>query len=409
MAVENANDWIISVDDHVIEPPNLWQDRLPARFKERGPKVLRDERGDAWHFEGKRIPVNGLVTMGGFERSTYNPLPVNYADIRPSCYDPKARLEAMNEDGIIASMVFPNLPRFCGQEFSEGPDREMALYCIQAYNDFIIDEWSASAPGRFIPCIITPLWDSRLAAAEIERCAAKGARAVTFSEQPTDLGLPSIHDTRGFWDPVFRTAEEAGVTLAVHLGSSSTMPWAPTDAPSMVPLVLMGWRAASTLTNWLFSSVFARFPGLRVTLSEGGIGWLPSTLGRCDYSQFQYRPWGERYIYHKDQSITDQGVGFTSWAHGDLTPSQVFQKNMRGCCIVEQEAHPVDSIRQVGADYIFLETDFPHADSTYPTTHKLVDEALVSFTEEERYALRRGNAESWYNFEAATPPVALAS
>ena len=408
MALDNFEDWIISVDDHVIEPPHVWQSRLPKKFLDRAPRVVHDENGEAWLYDGKRIPINGLVTQGGLDRSTYNPLPTTFEAMRPFCYDPKERIKAMNQDGVLASMCFPHLPRFCGQEFSEGPDRELGLLCIQAYNDFIIDEWCGEAPDRLIPCIITPLWDARLAADEIERCAAKGAKAVTFSEQPTDLHSPSIHDPRHYWDPLFSAAQDTNTALAVHLGSSSTMPWAPSDAPSMIPLVLMGWRAATTLTNWLYSSVFARFPQLRLTLSEGGIGWLPNTLSRCDYSQLQYRAWGERYIYHKDLSITDQGEGFVSWAYGDMTPTDVYRKHIRGCCIAEQEGYAADCIRQVGPEYIVLETDFPHADSTWPNTHSKIDAALAGFTAEEQYMLRRGNAEAWYDFKAPTvSPVPL--
>jgi predicted TIM-barrel fold metal-dependent hydrolase len=406
VAVSNLADWVISVDDHVIEPPHLWQARLPRRFKARGPRIVHEDQGDFWHYDGTRVPINGLVTQAGFETATHNPRPARFADMPAYCYDADARLEAMNRDGVLASLCLPTFPRACGQAFSERPDRELGLLCIRAYNDFIIDEWCAADPGRFIPCIITSQ-EARLAAAEIERCAAKGAKSVTFSEQPVDMNLRSIHDPGRYWDPLFRAAEETGMTVSVHLGSSSSMPWAPPDASPMVSWAKLGWRAASTLTDWVFSDVLARFPKLKVDLAESGIGWLPSTLARLDYVHSRYGPWAERYVFTRDTgSIVDRGDGFSTWPHGQLTPTDVFRAHVRGCCIANQDGFVAETIHQIGSQYVLMETDFPHTDSTWPHSHEFIDDALKGFTADEQHALRRGNAEAWYGFKPATPAVA---
>src|SRR5690606_3419724 len=139
-------------------------------------------------------------------------------------------------------------------------------------------------PGRFIPLMIIPLWDPQIAAAEIERCAAMGAKGITFPENPHPLGLPSIHAKDLHWDPVFRSAEEAGLPLCTHVGSSSRVPRTSPDSPVLVTAATAGVNAQLTLADWLFSGVFLRFPRLKLCLSEGGIGWMPYILERVDFT-----------------------------------------------------------------------------------------------------------------------------
>ena len=169
-----------------------------------------------------------------------------------------------------------------GQLFWEGSDHELGLACVHAYNDWMIDEWSASAPGRLIPLIILPLWDPEAAAAEIERCAGMGARGLAFSENPEPLGLPTIYDPDGYWDPVFASANDTEMVVCTHIGSSSSMPATSKGAPH---LVSKAWRQgavpSATMMDWLFCGVFQRFENLKLALSEGGIGWIPFFLQSC--------------------------------------------------------------------------------------------------------------------------------
>jgi len=190
--------------------------------------------------------------------------------MRPGCYDPIARVADMDRAGIAASLCFPSFPRFCGQTFYEATDRELGLLCVRAYNDWMLDEWCGSAPGRLIPQIIIPLWDPQAAATEIDRCASLGARALTFSENPARLGLPSIHSRDRYWDPVFAAAAANEVVLCTHIGSSSHVPSVSDDSPS---LVTFAWSFAAmssgTTVDWWFSSVFQRFANLKIALSRG--------------------------------------------------------------------------------------------------------------------------------------------
>ena len=216
--------WMISVDDHVIEPPGLWRDRIATKDRDRAPRVIREDGIDYWAFEAVRTPIPGTIVTAGQSRDVTSPLPVNYEDMDPAVYDLEARIEAMDRDGVLASLCFPFFPRFAGQTFSEASDREFAYQCLKIYNDWIIDEWCGGVPGRMIPLIIIPLYDPMLAAAEIERSAAKGAKAISFSENPTKLGYPSIHDLDGYWNPVLQAANDTKMPLCVHFGSSSSMP-----------------------------------------------------------------------------------------------------------------------------------------------------------------------------------------
>src|SRR6266567_3539579 len=216
--------WFISVDDHLIEPARLWQERLPERWRETGPRIVREGGSEFWVYEDRQIVTTGLNAVAGKRREEFSPEPITYEEMRPGCYDPAARVADMNAGGVLASMLFPSFPRFCGQIFHEAKDKDLALLCVKAYNDWMIDEWSAAAPGRFIPMIIVPLWNPTEIAREIERCAAKGVTAVAFSENPEPLGLPTIHDINRYWDPLLRAAEETQMVISMHVGSSSTLP-----------------------------------------------------------------------------------------------------------------------------------------------------------------------------------------
>jgi predicted TIM-barrel fold metal-dependent hydrolase len=209
---------VVSVDDHVIEHPNVWQDRLPAKFREAGPRNLKDEHGnDVWEFEGERKYSIGLNAVAGKRREEYGVDPTSYGDMIPGCYDPGARVQDMDADGVIAQLCFPSFPGFAGSTFFEAKDKELAAACVTAYNDWMIDEWCAANPGRQIPLCLVPFWDVPATVAEATRVAAKGAKAISFTEMPHALGLPSFPTQH--WDPFFAVCAEAGMPLCVHFGS----------------------------------------------------------------------------------------------------------------------------------------------------------------------------------------------
>jgi hypothetical protein len=217
------DEWMISVDDHLIEPPNVWADRLPAKYRERGPRWINDDRGEAWVVEESiRVPVSGAVTAGAWwppegRPDAFTPLP--WSEVPPSCYDPRAREDAMNADRVLAAVMFPNLPGFAGSLFQGMDDKELALLCIQAYNDWLLDEFATAIPGRVIGLALIPMWDGRLAADEATRAIDKGARAVSFSMAPHRVGYPAIHEEH--WDALYAVMNEANLPLCTHLGTGT--------------------------------------------------------------------------------------------------------------------------------------------------------------------------------------------
>src|SRR5260370_4065086 len=281
--MEHRNlEWMISVEDHVLEPPDVWQSRVSAKWRDRAPKLVSDKSGERWVYDGRDVPTCGLSAVVGKDSTQFSPEAISYRDMRPGCYDPVARAEDMNIDGVIASLCFPSFPRFCGQIFYEAQDRDLAFECVRAYNDWMIDDWCASVPGRFIPMAIMPLWDPQLAVREIERVSAKGARAIAFSENPAPLGLPTIHDPSNYWDPMLEVAAGHELVVCMHVGSSSHRPRSSPDAPVLANMSWGSVRTAGAMLEWLFSGKFQRFPTLKIALSEGSIGWIPYFLQRAE-------------------------------------------------------------------------------------------------------------------------------
>lgn len=383
---------IISIDDHIIEPPDVWTSRLPSKYADVMPRSARGkatmryyggvftfdedpegELADWWIYEDGRYPLTRLEAAVGFDREDVKVVGITYDEMRKGCWDQKARLEDMDLNWTEASMSFPSsFVRFCGQRFYEAKDKVLADLCVKAYNDWQVEEWCAGTNGRLIPCIIIQLWDPEAAAAEIRRNAARGVRGITFSEIPPYLGLPSIHDADRYWDPVFQACEETGVVINMHIGSSSKMPSTSTDAPPAVSSTLTFNNAMASMTDFLFSGVLVRFPKLKLAYSEGQIGWIPYILERADKVWEENRGWG--------------GIG-------DLVPeppSTYYYRQIYGCFF--DDHYGLDNLDKVGVNNVCFETDYPHSDSTWPhsreVAHKLMGHLPIDVTTK----LVRGNA-----------------
>jgi predicted TIM-barrel fold metal-dependent hydrolase len=392
---------IISTDDHVVEPPDLWTSRLPAKYADRAPRVERDKarfsfvggvfsfnKGaddgdwcDFWIYDDLIYPFPRLSAAIGFP--DLDNTPVTFDEIRPGCWKQADRLVDMDANHMDASICFPNvLPRFCGQTFYERADKELALLCVQAYNDWMIDEWCAGAgKGKLIPLTIVPLWDAELAAAEVRRCAAKGSYAVTFSENPYPLGLPSVHDPSRFWDPFFTAIEETQSTLCMHIGSSSKMPSTSPDSPFIVSSTLTFSNAMGSLCDYIFSGVLERFPTMKIAYSEGQVGWMPYVLERAD------KLWAER--------VSSDSFG-TTLPH---PPSSYVPGRIYGCIFDDETGLRNRDV--IGMEQITFEVDYPHADSTFPhsreTAQLICDKAGLD--DRERYLFIRGNAITAFGLE----------
>ncbi len=383
---------IISVDDHVIEPGDVWLNRLPARYHDVAPRIERkrvknlafngttytydlDPEGketDFWAYEDLIVPHRRIIAAVGFPKDEVTLTPITYEEMRPGCYDQQARLEDMDLNWTEASLSFPTFPRFCGQTFLEAKDRELAALCVRAYNDWMVEEWSANTDGRLIPLCIVPLWDAQEAAAEVRRNADRGVRAVCFSEIPYHLGLPSVHDKDRFWEPFFQACAETQTVVCMHIGSSSKMPATSPDAPASVQATLSFNNAMGSMSDFFFSGVLVRHPDLKLAYSEGQIGWIPYILERADDVWSQFRGWAF------DRSLVPE------------PPSTYYYRQIYGCFF--RDSHGLRSLEEVGEDNITFETDYPHSDSTWPDTREIAEKMFAGLTGEQIYKITRGNA-----------------
>lgn len=391
---------IISVDDHVIEPADLWQNRLGARDRERGPRVER-RRGrldwssgqpalvdvddqdappvDVWLYDDLVWPLPRGMGQSGFEDADAY-AGITYDDLLPACFDQSARLAAMDANHTEASVVFPSFSRFCGQTFLEREDKEFALTCVRAYNDWMIDEWCAGdAHGRLIPQAIIPLWDAQLAAAEVRRCAEKGSHAITFSEQPIHLGLPSIYTDA--WEPLWEACDETLTAVSIHIGSSSRMPTTSPDAPPELQLSINCQNAINAFCDWIIAGILYRHPRMKIALSEGQVGWMPFFMDRMDFV------WQDSHMYSQLKDRLPE------------PPSRYVEGRIYGCIFNDQVG--LANRERIGMSQIMLETDFPHADSTFPHSREIaqgiIDEAGLD--DHEAWQLLRGNAIECYGLQ----------
>lgn len=364
---------LISVDDHIIEPPNVWVDRLPAKHREAGPRVVEEADREWWYYEDKRCDTMGLNAVAGKPPETWAVDPVRYSDMIRSCYDPKVRADDMRLDGVVGSVCFPTLPRFAGTLFLEFKDKELADLCVKAYNDWMFEEWCAAAPSLYIPMIITQLWDPRLAAQEIRRCAAKGARCVTLPESPDPLRLPSFFTDH--WDPVWDALSETGLVVNLHIGTSGKLVSPSRDAPFHVLIMLAQAGAASAMVGLLESPVLRKFPTLQIVLSEGGLGWIPAQLERCDRMWERHRHWARL---------------------DDLKPSDLFRRNMYGAFVDDSVGLALRD--RVGVDRILWESDFPHVETAWPQSQDLIKTLTQGMPDDEIEMITNGNARRLYNW-----------
>ncbi len=294
MTTVPTSDWLISVDDHVIEPPNVWIDRLPAKYQDVGPRM----KDSVWLYEDKEIVTAGLSVCAGKDKEDFSLDPVTYDDMRPGCYDPIARVADMDEAGILASLNFPSFPRFCGQIFWEAKDKELALLCVTAYNDWMIDEWCATDPGRFIPLDHHPAVGSRqLAVEEIERMRTPRAPTsiLLLRELPSRSACRRSTTRPLLGSGAWRPRNDTEIVLSIHIGSSSTMPTISDDSPVHGQLSLGCIRPAGAMLDWIFSGIVPAVPRTsRSPCPRASIGWIPCFLERAEQVSTTQRHWVEQ-------------------------------------------------------------------------------------------------------------------
>jgi predicted TIM-barrel fold metal-dependent hydrolase len=370
---------IISADDHLVEPADLFERYLPERHREAGPRIeVGDDGTEWWVFEGDRFPQIGLNAVVGRPPEEWTMDPANFSDMRRGCWDPEARIADMDLDGILASLCYPSLiAGFAGTMFARARDPELGRACVRAWNEWHLVEWCGAHPDRLIPVQLAWLNDVDTAAADVRANAERGFRAVSFVENPHDCGLPSLHTDH--WDPFLRACEETGTVICLHNASSG---WTASRSPG-VPLELLTTlfpvNALVAAADWLWSGVLCRFPGLRVCLAESGIDWVPMLINRIDYVM--------------EHSAQGQG----GWPDPDHRPSDVLRRNVWFSVI---DITNVISLRDhIGVDHIVLESDYPHADSTWPDTQARARRGLTGLPDDDIRRITWANAAALFRWD----------
>ena len=377
---------LVSVDDHLVEPPHLFDGRLPARLPGPGAAASRSTT-PAWSTgptTAARHYKVGLNAVVGRPREELSFEPTRFDEMRRGAWDIDARVHDMDLNGVYASLNFPSsLAGFAGQRYQLGvSDPELALAVVRAANDWHVEEWAGTHPGRIIPCQLPWLLDPEVGAAEVRANAARGFRAVTFPELPERLGLPSLHT--GYWDPLLAACEETGTVVCLHVGSSSSAPTTSSDAPAdTIGVLFFGW-AMFAAVDWLYSRIPVRFPTLRICLSEGGIGWVAGLLDRLDHvGRYQHM--------------------YGTWEGIDLSPRpRCSQRNFWFCAIEDRSG--LEQRDRIGVDHICLESDYPHQDGTWPDTQEILRTQLGRIPADDVRKLTWENASQLFDFPV---PVAV--
>ncbi len=339
---------VISVDDHLVEPPDMFAGRLPARYADRAPRIVDTADGrEIWTFEDEEYSQVGMNAMAGRRPETVQFEPGRFADMRPGCYDIEARIKDMDLNGVWASLNFPSMiTGFCGRVFSQAKDPALGLAVTKAWNDWLFEAWWQPHPERIIPLGITFLTDPVEAVREIHRNAERGFRAITLPERPHRIGLPSLFT--GYWDPIVAACAETGTVICLHVGSSGGYVHAEGSPRLQLGATMFGQLSLAACAEWLWSGYAVKHPDLKIAMSEGGIGWVAMLLDRLD-------------------NIIDRSGYGMGW---DIRPADVLKRNFWFCTL--DDPSTIDTRYRIGVENIMVETDYPHGAGPWPHTQDLI-------------------------------------
>jgi predicted TIM-barrel fold metal-dependent hydrolase len=377
----NMNDMVvISVDDHVSEPPEMYDKHLSGSALASAPKMRTTDTGtNYWEYQGLKLPSVGLNAVSGRVPEEYGVEPTALSQMREGIYNSLARIGDMNANGIAASLNFASAVGFDGGVFHKVADKALALVHLRAYNDWHVDEWCGSHPGRFIPCGLLPTWDQKAMVEEVKRLAGKGCTAVSLNENPTVQKLPSIHNA--YWEPLWKALVEHDMVTCLHIGGGNPAPHASMETPIEAWISTMPMSVAVGAADWLHLEALERYSGLKIALSEGGIGWIPYFLERSDFSHERHKAW-------------------THSRFKGTRPSEVFRKHFMTCFI--DDAFGLKSLDSIGEDMVCYECDYPHSDSLWPYAPETLWESLKPLNEAQIRKVTHANAMRFFRFDPFT-------
>ena len=370
---------LISVDDHTVEPPDMFEQHVPQRLKDQAPKIVRDDDGhEIWEYGGMRMPNIGLNAVAGRPNTEWGFEPSRYSEMRDGCWDIDARVRDMDVAGVLASLCFPSFPTISGALFTFAGERDVSEVMVKAYNDWHIDEWCGAHPDRFIPLGILPLWDPKMCADEVHRLSGRGCHAITVPQHIGTYGQPPWQDPH--WDPLWAACSDEGTVVNIHIGTGGGAP-VPSDLTTYLAFnTIIAVDTVRFTADLLFSRVVRDYPDLVISLSEGGIGWIPFVLERFEDTYSRQRAW----------TGDDLGDG--------LTPTDVFRRNFMSCFIRDRIG--VELRDRIGIERICWEMDYPHSDSSWPDAPEQLFEQLEGCTDDEIEAICWKNAARTYRFDA---------
>jgi predicted TIM-barrel fold metal-dependent hydrolase len=366
----------ISVDDHVQEVPDLWTTRLSKKaWGDRIPHIERAQDGaERWVVDG-HILLNGGVAQSGALMADRTQEPKQWDAVPPAAYAPAARLKAMDAAGIDYSVLYPTVAGLAGEAFGPLQDPGLELACVQAYNDWLIDEWVA-ASDRFIPQCIVPIWPAESTIGEIKRAVEKGHRGVVFPSLPMHL-RDAPHISGPEYDPVWSLCEELNIPICMHAGASPELqcPRPPHLSPALANALDAATKPVSTvfvISLLSFSRVLLRHPHLRLVLAESALSW-----------GMLYLEWADHQFEH--DGLTREGY--------DLKPSEMFH---RQCFFTSWFDRVAPFADYIGANNILWAANFPLATSTWPRTRETIDRCLQGISAEARDLVLWKNASVLY-------------
>jgi predicted TIM-barrel fold metal-dependent hydrolase len=344
---------VVDADAHVNEPPELWQEGVPERFRDRAPRLVTDAGGDCWMFDGGRCvrPV-GLNATAGLSVVQFCAEGARYADMRPGAFDPKARMEDLDLDGVHACVLYPSVALEGAKIYAD--ERELQLACVRVYNEWIA-AFCERSEGRLNGMAVVPVTGVDDAIAEVETALSLGLRGFILSRFPNGTFDPDPDDDR-FWSIV----AESGLPAAVHLGSFvrprvDTFP--EMRGGSIMALAgtsKAGSSAIEMSCRLIFSGIFERIPALKVVLVESGIGWIPSTLEQLDDMFLRYR-WATEF--------TNQMRAL---------PSELFSRNVWTTFITDRVG--LENTHRINVSHAMWSTDYPHDTCCWPNTRAAIEQ-----------------------------------
>jgi len=376
----NAKVDFISVDEHVQEHPEVWTKRLSrSKWGDRIPHVATNSAGfEHWLVDGREISLDGVADCGAaMTERTKNPQ--RWSEVPRAVYDSKERLKIMDAAGIEYAVLYPTVAGLGGESFGRIENPELELACVQAYNDWLLEEWG-SASDRFIPQCVTPLFPIDAAESEIRRCVANGHKGVIYPSIPMELrDVPHINDS--VYDPLWAACQELNVPICFHAGASSKIQIPAYEGYSR-PLaaafqsIARPASSVSVLVNLLISKILMRFPRLRVVLAESGLGWGAYLL---EYTDFQAT----------GDQLPQNGY--------DLMPSELFR---RQCYLVGWYDQASLRVRKyIGSENILWSSQFPLATSTWPNTQGALAKSFEGVDDTDKHKILRENAAKLYRID----------